>query len=107
MKYMWKAYLDSAEQHKIPTAVPMTASTELVKGLPTTLLITAERDVLRSEGEAYGKKLIAAGVDTVTVRYLNVGHGFLTLPPLNNQAKAAISQTVDFLRKVWSSGSKL
>lgn len=107
MEYMWKAYLDSADQHKIPTAVPMAAPTELVKGLPPTLLITADRDVLRSEGEAYGKKLIAAGVDTVTVRYLNVGHGFLTLPPLNNQAKAAISQTVDFLRKTWSSGSKL
>lgn len=104
---MWKAYLDSTEQHTIPTAVPMAAPVELLKGLPPTLLITADRDVLRSEGEAYGRKLIEAGVDTITIRYLNVGHGFLTLPPLNGQATAAISQTVDILRKAWSSGSKL
>jgi acetyl esterase len=107
MQYVWKAYVESEEQHKLPTVVPMAAPLDLLKGLPPVLVITAEKDVLRSEGEAYGKKLKDAGVHTVFVRYLGVGHGFLSTPPLGTQSMAAISQTSDFLRKQWSLGHKL
>ncbi|GAA5815939.1 hypothetical protein MFLAVUS_009458 [Mucor flavus] len=107
MQYMWDAYLTSKEERKLSTVVPFAAPLEELEDLPPTLVITAERDVLRSEGEAYAKKLQKAGVPTVAVCYVGTGHGFLTLPFLQNNALAAISQTVDTLRKHWSSDSKL
>lgn len=99
MEHAWRLYVDNEEHHKLPTVAPMAAPLDLLKGLPPALIITAEIDVLRSEGEEYSKKLISAGVDTASVRYTGIAHGFLTTPPLGTQAMTGISQIVDFLRK--------
>lgn len=107
MVYVWDAYLNSKNEYAVPTAVPMSSSSEVLKGLPPALIITAENDVLRTEGEKYAKKLSEAGVDAVCVRYLDIGHGFVTMPILRQQGNAAISQTVDTLKKHWSSENKL
>jgi acetyl esterase len=107
MQYVWDAYLANEKEKKLPTAVPMSASLEVLQGLPPALILTAESDVLRTEGELYAKKLAKAGVDALCVRYVGIGHGFLTMPELKPQAHAAIAQTVDILRKHWSLQSKL
>lgn len=107
MQYVWDAYLDNKEQYTIPTAVPMSSDMDLLQDLPPALIITAEKDVLRSEGEAYGRKLNRAGVDTLSVRYVGIGHGFLTMPFLQSQALAAIAQTIDIIKNHWNSKSKL
>lgn len=107
MQYVWDAYLDNKEQYRIPTAVPMSSDMDLLQDLPPALIITAEKDVLRSEGEAYGRKLNRAGVDTLSVRYVGIGHGFLTMPFLQSQALAAIAQTIDIIKNHWNSKSKL
>ncbi|GAN02440.1 esterase [Mucor ambiguus] len=107
MEYVWDAYITSTDQHTVPTVVPMSASAEVLQDLPPALIITAESDVLRSEGEAYAKKLNQAGVDAICVRYNSIGHGFVSMPVLKPQGVAAIAQTVDLLRKQWSPDSRL
>ena len=70
--------------------------------MPRTFIITAENDVLRDEGEAYGRKLIEAGVEVVTTRYNATIHDFMLLNALANAAptRAALAQSVDFLKSV-------
>jgi acetyl esterase len=58
--------------------------------------------VLRDEGEAYGRRLIQAGVEVVTTRYNATIHDFVLLNALGNSAptRAALTQAVDFLKNV-------
>jgi acetyl esterase/lipase len=67
--------------------------------LPKALVITGEADVLRDEGEAYGRKLRQAGVDVTATRYEGIIHDFVMLNALRstNAAQGAISQAIDHL----------
>ena len=67
---------------------------EQLKELPEALVITAENDVLRDEGEAYAKKLNAAGVKVTVTRYIGTIHDFVMLNPITHTpaARAAIKQ---------------
>jgi acetyl esterase/lipase len=76
MKWFWDSYTTDAAKRAEITASPLQATTEQLKGLPPTLIQTAEKDVLRDEGEAYGRKLAAAGVAVTTVRYDGMIHDF-------------------------------
>lgn len=76
MKWFWDSYAPNVAQRKEIYASPLQASEEQLKGLPPTLIETAEFDVLRDEGEAYGHKLSAAGVDVTSVRYGGMIHDF-------------------------------
>jgi len=102
MQWFWDQYLPDPSLRKNPTASPLMASTQQLRGLPPTLIITAENDVLRDEGEAYGRKLIEAGVQVVTTRYNATIHDFVMLNALAEAAptRAALSQAVDFLKGV-------
>ena len=82
MQWFWDAYAPDAESRFAPTASPLQASLEQLRGLPPALIITDEADVLRDEGEAYGRKLRAAGVDVTAVRYEGVFHDFMMLNAL-------------------------
>ena len=79
MEYFWDCYVPEKKQRKDICVSPLKAETEDLIGLPPTLVITAENDVLRDEGEAYARKLIEAGVDTACVRINNTFHDFLLL----------------------------
>ena len=81
-------------------ASPLRAATERLKGLPPTLIITDENDVLRDEGEAYARKLMQAGVPTACARYLGACHDFLMLDALADTApaRAALRQCCNELR---------
>ncbi|MET8723952.1 MULTISPECIES: alpha/beta hydrolase [Streptomyces] len=94
MQWFWDQYTtDEAERAQI-TASPLRATTEQLTGLPPALVITAEADVLRDEGEAYAGKLRRAGVPVTAVRYSGVIHDFVMLNALRetNAADAAIKQ---------------
>ncbi|GGR20271.1 alpha/beta hydrolase [Streptomyces roseolus] len=100
MQWFWDQYTtDEAERAQI-TASPLRATTEQLTGLPPALVITAEADVLRDEGEAYANKLRAAGVPVTAVRYQGIIHDFVMLDALRetHAAQAAIALAVDTLR---------
>lgn len=76
MKWMFDQYTTDKQQRNEVYHSPLKASLEELKGLPPTLIITAENDILRDEGEAFGRRLDEAGVPVTTVRYNGVIHDF-------------------------------
>jgi acetyl esterase len=82
MQWFWDAYAPDVARRTEPTASPLLATVEQLRGLPPALVITDEADVLRDEGEAYGRKLRAADVDVTAVRYEGVFHDFMMLNAL-------------------------
>jgi acetyl esterase len=100
MQWFWDQYAPDEDQRDEVTASPLRATTDQLAGLPPALVITAEADVLRDEGEAYGRKLREAGVDVSATRYEGVIHDFMMLNALRetNGAKAAISQAIAYLK---------
>ena len=84
MQWFWDNYTTDDAARKEITAAPLQASLAQLKDLPPALIETAEFDVLRDEGEAYGRKLAEAGVDVTTVRYNGMIHDFGLLNPLSN-----------------------
>jgi len=101
MAWFWDAYLPDRARRAEITASPLQASIEQLTGLPAALVIVDENDVLRDEGEAYARKLVAAGVRTTSVRYNDIHHDFMMLNPLRQTAATtgAIEQATHVLRK--------
>ncbi|MFB8275470.1 alpha/beta hydrolase [Nocardia colli] len=100
MKWFWDQYTTSAEDRAQITASPLRATTEQLAGLPPALVITAENDVLRDEGEAFAAKLRTAGVPVIAARYGGIIHDFVMVNSMHdtNAAKAAVAQAVAVLR---------
>ena len=88
-------YLDGADPRR-PDASPLFA--EDLSGLPPALVVTAEFDPLRDEGEAYAARLREAGVPATTSRYDGMMHGFYGLDHLVDAARTATAETVSALR---------
>lgn len=84
MKWMWDQYTTDASERRSIYASPLQASVEQLKGLPPAVIIVAENDILRDEGEAYGRKLDEAGVPVTTVRVNGAIHDFGLLNALAN-----------------------
>jgi acetyl esterase len=76
MKWMYNMYIPDPEQRKDIYASPLQATVDQLKGLPPALIQVAENDILRDEGEAYGRKLGEAGVPVTSVRYNGMIHDF-------------------------------
>jgi acetyl esterase len=100
MQWLWDAYLPHMNGQVAVTAAPLNATIDELRGLPDTLLITAEVDVLRDEGEAYARKLLEAGVRTTCTRYVGTIHDFVMLNALADTpaARGAIGQANAALR---------
>ncbi|MFF2351767.1 alpha/beta hydrolase [Kitasatospora sp. NPDC058115] len=108
MRRYWDAYLPDERRRREATAAPLRATPEQLAGLPPALVVTAEADVLRDEGEAYAGRLRAAGVPVVATRYQGTVHGFLLLDACcpTGTARAALIQVVDTVhvalhRRAW------
>ena len=100
MKWFWDNYTTDAKAREQIYASPLRASSEQLKGLPPALVQTAEFDVLRDEGEAYARKLNAAGVTVTSVRYNGMIHDYGLLNPLSQvpAVKAAMRQAAGELK---------
>lgn len=71
-----------------------------LQGLPQTVVITAENDVLRDEGEAYAAQLEAAGVPVTLRRYPGMTHGFIRLHDMVDTAGAAVRDLTADIRRL-------
>lgn len=94
MDFYWNAY--GPADRTQPDVAPLRA-TELT-GLPAALILTAEFDPLRDEGEAYAAALAAAGVSVVAHRWLGMIHGFWRMPGAFDAARSAIATVAARLR---------
>ncbi|WP_423832829.1 alpha/beta hydrolase [Streptomyces manipurensis] len=101
MQWFWDQYTTDETERAQVTASPLRAGTEQLAGLPPALVITAEADVLRDEGEAYANKLRAAGVPVTAVRYQGIIHDFVMLNALRgtHAAQSAIDLAIGTLRR--------
>jgi len=95
MKAAWEAFVPDPALRFSPDVAPLAAE---LAGMPSTLIITAEYDVLRDEGADYADALIAAGVPVVHVRYAGMNHGFARKLVLFDAARAAADQIAASLR---------
>ncbi len=104
--WMWNHYIGNTpiDMIRSPLCLPLMATVDELRGLPPALIITAECDVLRDEGEAYARKLSHAGVTVTSTRYLGVIHGFTVTNFLanSNPTRASIAQTCAMLRRVFA-----
>ena len=101
MKWFWDAYLPDQARRKEVYASPLQAATKHLTGLPPALIQTAGNDVLRDEGEAYARKLDAAGVDVTAVRYEGLIHDYGLLNTISQvpAVRSALHQAAEELKK--------
>lgn len=101
MKWFWDAYTTKESDRNNILASPLRATVDQLKGLPPTLIQTAELDVLRDEGEAYGRKLDAAGVDVTVTRYNGLIHDYGLLNALSDvpAVRSALGQAADGIKE--------
>ncbi len=104
MAWYWDQYLPDTAKRSDIHASPLNAAMEELAGLPQTLLVVDENDVLRDEGEAYGRKLAAAGVRVTSVRYNGTIHDFAMLNALaaTPAVRSAVGQASGYLRYVFA-----
>ena len=100
MKYGWDRYAPDEKTRDNPYVSPLRASIKELTGLPPALVITAENDPLRDEGEAYARKLKEAGVDVDAVRYNGTIHDFVLLNALRHvpSTESAIQMASEGIR---------
>ncbi|UOF92012.1 alpha/beta hydrolase [Fodinisporobacter ferrooxydans] len=99
MKWFWEQYAPGIADQQHPYAAPVFAGN--LRNLPPALVITAEFDPLRDEGEAYANMLKEAGVSARCIRFDGMIHGFFTRVAAFDQAMRAIEEAAQELHKVF------
>jgi acetyl esterase len=100
MRWFWDHYLGDPADAAHPYASPLRASD--FSDLPTALVVTAEYDPLRDEGEHYGEKLRAAGTSCVVSRWHGMNHGFFFWVGLVDKAGEAMAESCVWLHGIFS-----
>ena len=100
MIWYWDHYLASDADASNPYAAPLQAAD--LSGLPPALVITAEYDPLRDEGEAFARALASAGVPTTCTRYDGMIHGFFGMAAAVDKGRQAVDQASEILQATFS-----
>ena len=98
MEWFHSNYLPDAEAGKDPMASPLYAAD--LTGLPPAIVVTAEFDPLRDDGDAYAEALEQAGVKVIHRRFPGLVHGFFGFAPFSKMSRDAIAQVCDDLREL-------
>jgi acetyl esterase len=94
-----KIYTENEEDIKNPYVSPLLASD--LNNLPETLIITAEYDYLRLEGEAYARRLSQAGVKVNTIRYNGIDHAFIDKIGIFPQAEDCAEEIASSIKQLF------
>jgi acetyl esterase len=94
--WYWQHYLDTPEDGANPLVSPLLAAD--LAGLPPALVITAEYDPLRDEGERYAERLRTSAVPVELRRYEGMVHGFFAMAGILDDGRRAIAEAADYLR---------
>ena len=100
LEWSFDQYVPAGVDHTQPELSPLFA--ENLSGLPPALVITAEFDPVRDEGEAYAERMRAAGVEVQSTRYDGTIHNFMLLAGVIDQGGAAIDQATEALRRAFA-----
>ena len=101
MEYFWNQYTPNINDRNNITSSPLKATIDDLKGLPDTMIINGEVDVLRSEGNDYTSKLMEAGVNVTQIQFKGMIHDFVMLNSLNssNACRAAMNVSVNWINQ--------
>jgi len=100
MEWFWDHYLNTEDEGRNPYASPLFAADH--SRLPPAMVITAEFDPLRDEGEAYAERLHAAGVPVALQRYDGMFHGFFAMTEMLDTARDAMELAKERLRQAFA-----
>ncbi|WP_405062085.1 alpha/beta hydrolase [Kribbella sp. NBC_01505] len=100
--WYWNHYLTDSLDGLDPLASPLLAESHA--DLPPALVITAEYDPLRDEGEFYAEKLHAAGVPTTLSRYDGMVHGFFAMAGILDGGRRATAEAAAWLSRTFTHG---
>lgn len=101
MRWFWDHYCPDVASRTQPEASPIHAASHA--GLPPALIVTAEFDPLRDEGEAYAHALSQAGVEARSIRFDGLVHDFFTTAQLFEVSRQAFTEVAEILREVLTS----
>ena len=102
IRYFWNHYVSSPAEGRNPYASPINAQN--LAGLPPALVITAECDPLRDQGEAYGRRLQEAGVPVTIKRYAGAIHVFFQMGAVIDSGREAVADAGAALRGALAAG---
>jgi acetyl esterase len=102
MEWFIGHYMPATADKKDSLASPLFSPDSLFVGAPPALVITAEHDPLRDEGEAYGRKLIENGVPASIIRYYGMFHSFFSMHQLMDDANTAHDVSAAMLAKAFN-----
>jgi acetyl esterase len=99
LKWFRKHYVRNESDISDVRASPILVSDEILKQMPPAIVISAEYDPIRDEGEAYGRRLIENGVSVTITRYIGEFHDFFKMIGALDDAELAHQQVAALLRK--------
>jgi acetyl esterase len=105
IRNMWEIYIPDPAQRLLQDASPMRAAS--LAGLAPVLMILAEHDILREDGEEYIRRLEASGVPVEVHRYEGQLHGFISFPGKLDAGRDAVDKSAAALRRVLGPSSGL
>lgn len=101
MEWFWDQYAPCRKDRCSVLASPLRAPLNLLRGLPPAMVLNGEADVLRTEGEAYARRLRRAGVEVTAMRFQGTIHDFVMLNALDRTeaCRAAMDASTAWIRR--------